>query len=98
MSDDPIQQQKEYAQIVARAWADEEFKARLLLNPAQVLREYGIAVPEGVEVRAVENTDTVVHFVLPARPKEELTEEHLERISGGVACSCCQYCDFFCWP
>ena len=75
---DGIQDQKAYAQVIAKAWADEEFKSRLLAEPAKVLREQGIAVPEGVEVRIVENTDKLVHFALPAPPSDELSEEQVE--------------------
>jgi len=77
-------QHKQLAQIVTRAWSDEGFKARLLREPAQVLREHGISVPDDVEIRVVENTDRIVHLVLPPRPQEELTEEQLARISGGM--------------
>jgi len=93
MAVNPTEQQKQYAQIVAKAWADEEFKARLLQQPVQVLREHGISVPDGVEVRAVENTGNVVHLVLPAQPDDELSEEQLQKVSGGWCC--CP--DLFCW-
>lgn len=81
--------QKVYAQVIARAWADEGFKSRLLAEPAQVLREQGLAVPEGVEVRIVENTEKIVHFVLPAQPGDELSEEQLEKVTGGFCCVRC---------
>jgi hypothetical protein len=38
--------QRAWAKIVAQAWADENFKSRLMSNPAQVLRDHGIKVPE----------------------------------------------------
>lgn len=82
----PDDQHKRYAQIVAKAWADETFMARLLQEPAQVLCEYGIPVPDGVEVRAVQNTNSVIHLVLPARPDAELSEEHLQKVSGVLCC------------
>jgi nitrile hydratase alpha subunit len=53
------------AQVVARAWLDPVFKNRLIHDPALVLREYGIDVPEGVELRVVEDTDDVIHLHLP---------------------------------
>lgn len=86
---------KQLAQIAAKAWADEGFKTRLLREPAQVLREHGISVPDGVEIRIVENTDRVVHLVLPPRPEEELTEEQLARVTGGM-CAFSTLCSGLC--
>ena len=74
--------QKQYAQLVAKAWADPAFKARLVQEPAAVLAEQGIAVPEGLRLRVVEDTSTVRHLVLPAAP-ESLTDEQLEWVAGG---------------
>ena len=80
-------QAREYArgfsQVVARAWTDEEFKARLLAEPADVLRENGIDVKPGAEVRVLEDTDKVVHVGLPPRPDDELADEALEAVAGG---------------
>ena len=71
--------------IVARAWSDPDFKARLVSDPAAVLAEEGIAVQEGTELRVVENTDSIRHFVLPAHPgDEQLADAVLERVSGGM--------------
>ena len=44
------------------------FKERLLKNTKAVLQEEGIDIPADVEFRAVENTDTLVYFIIPARP------------------------------
>lgn len=75
---------RKYGQIVARAWADDGFKARFLDDPAGVLREFDLPVPDGVELRAVESTDTVLYFTLPARPSADvLSEEELSAVAGG---------------
>ncbi len=50
------EQAKAYSRVVAKAWADKTFKQRLLADPKAVLQEEGISVPEGVEVRVVEET------------------------------------------
>lgn len=42
--------QRAWAKIVAQAWADENFKSRLMSNPAQVLRDHGIKVPEDAQL------------------------------------------------
>jgi hypothetical protein len=76
---------KRWGQIVGRAWADGAFKRRLLADPTGVLRENGLAVPPGVQVRVVEDTDRAMHLTLPQKPSsEELVEEDLKRIAGGV--------------
>ena len=92
MASDATRQEKQFSQIIARAWTDEEFKARLLREPAQVLRENGISLPDDVEVRVVENTRNVIHLVIPPRPDGELTEEQLEKVSAASAC-CFTACD-----
>ncbi|MCL1467185.1 NHLP leader peptide family RiPP precursor [Argonema galeatum] len=53
-----------WAKIIAKAWADEEFKQRLLENPTRVLEEEGIAIPEGLEIQ-IEPTDNSLEFIIP---------------------------------
>jgi hypothetical protein len=74
---------KRWGQLVARAWADEPFKQRLLADPAPALAELGIPVAPGVEVRVHENTATIFHLALPPRPSEELADEQLDAVVGG---------------
>jgi hypothetical protein len=61
-------QTKKMQKIIAKAWMDDEFKQRLQSEPKEVLGEEGLETPSGVEIRMVENTDKVFHFVLPAKP------------------------------
>jgi hypothetical protein len=71
-------------QVIAKAWADEEFKQMLLADPAAALKQEGIAVPEGVQVKVVENTDNVFHLVLPPKQaSDELSDQQLESAAGG---------------
>ena len=76
-------QAKQYQQIIAKCWVDEAFKQRLLDDPAGTLKAEGIAVPEGVRVRVVENTAQVFNLVIPARPTD-LSDEMLTGVGGGV--------------
>jgi hypothetical protein len=72
-------------QVVAKAWSDPAYKARLLADTTAVLREEGIDYGPGVEVRVVENSDTVRYLTLPNPPREsELSEEQLSQVSGGA--------------
>jgi hypothetical protein len=68
---------------VVKAWTDESFKQRLLDDPRTVLIEHGVPLPEGTEVRVVENTERLRHSLLPAMP-EGLSVEDLEQLEGGA--------------
>ena len=77
--------QEQWNQIVTRALTDAAFKERLMADPAKVFKEQGIAVPPGVEIRVLENTDTVVHLTLPASAAAgELSETELAGVTGGL--------------
>jgi hypothetical protein len=52
------------ALITARTWRDAEYKARFLQNPREILAEEGIELPSDVEVRVVEDSDTVKYVTL----------------------------------
>jgi hypothetical protein len=84
------EQLKQYGQIVAKCWADAEFKARFLADPKRTLAAEGVAVPEGGELRIVENTADLRYLVLPSQPGEgELSDESLSEIAGGSPpCAC----------
>src|SRR5690348_12605708 len=75
--------------LVARAWRDADFRRRLLADPAAALAEHGLEVPEGLRVRVVENTPTLVHLILPARPAGELSEEQLDQLAAAGGKSGC---------
>ena len=53
------------ARVVAHAWVDPAFKARLLADSRSALAEMGIAIPEETpHLTVVENTDDVHHMVV----------------------------------
>jgi hypothetical protein len=58
-------QAKQYQQLIAKSWADEAFKQRLLADPAGTLEQEGFAIPEGTSVEVVENTSSTMHLVIP---------------------------------
>jgi len=81
--------------LVADTWDDEELKKRLLDNPAAVLKERGIDVPEGLEIKVHADSESVEHLVLPEGPVEdegELEEEELESVAGGGCPTVCRRC------
>lgn len=103
MTDSKQQLRKTWARVVAKAWADEEFKARLLADPAAVLKEAGLDVPDGVTLHVVENTDSLTHMVLPAVPDSAQIGEQLDVRMAAFCCgvflctdSCTGACDAIC--
>ena len=45
------------------------YRSRTVVDPRGVLAEFGVAVPEGVEVRVHDSTADLRYIVLPMRPK-----------------------------
>jgi hypothetical protein len=67
-------------QVVAERWV----KKRLLADPSAVLKEEGLNIPAGVQVRVMENTDRLVHLTIPPKRWEgELSDDDLENVAGG---------------
>ncbi|MCZ8311008.1 MAG: nitrile hydratase subunit alpha [Magnetospirillum sp.] len=52
------------AKIVARAWTDPAFKARLLADARKAAEEFGVDTSNTAIVVALENTDTLHHMVV----------------------------------
>lgn len=52
------------AKVVARAWADPQFKARLLDDGTAAIAEFGFTGPEGEYMVVVENTSQVHNLVV----------------------------------
>lgn len=72
-------------EVVERATADREFRARLLADPASAIRHtFGVILPYNYRIRFMErpaNLDELI--VLPPAGKSELDEEDLEQVAGG---------------
>lgn len=74
-------------QLIARATADAEFRARLVANPSNAIRqEFGIDVPDHARIQVHESDMSVLHIALPISPNVELDEERLEAIAAGLCC------------
>lgn len=78
----PEQFQKAWTKIIAKAWTDEAFKAKLLNNPIAVLKDYDIDVPKNAAVTVHPAHELDIHLVLPPKPSH-LTEEQLKAIAAG---------------
>ena len=75
--------------IVQKSIEDEDFRQRLLDDPKGTgEREMGIRLPEGVEVRVVEESAQSIYLVLPSASPlvgedGELSDQDLEEVAGG---------------
>jgi hypothetical protein len=52
------------AKVVARAWIDPEFRARLLANGRAACEEFGISFYDDTQLIVVENTDKVHNLIV----------------------------------
>ena len=79
------EQRTNLAKLFAACWRDDALKARFLSDPKTVLAEYGMPVPDGIDVKVVQNADDCVHITLPAPPEEHesLSDDKLRQAAGG---------------
>jgi nitrile hydratase alpha subunit len=58
------------------------YRSRVVLDPRGVLREFGVEIPSGVDIRVHDSTADLRYIVLPRRPKgtDDWTEEQLASI------------------
>lgn len=73
---------EQVAQVVDRAVSDSAFRQRLTSAPADTLRGEQIDVPPETQIRILENTETLRHFILRPRPAE-LSDADLAGIPAG---------------
>ncbi len=74
------------SKIVERAWQDPAFRQALLANPRAVFeKELGMKLPADFEIRVLEDTAHLYHFVLPRNPagEGELADFELDGVVGG---------------
>ena len=81
------EQRNQLADLFAACWKDEVLKARFMADPKTVLAEYNMSVPDGMDVKVVENADNCVHITIPASPSgpRQLSDEELRNAAGGGA-------------
>lgn len=78
------------AKALAKAWADDAYKERLLSDPRSALADVGLELPADFELQILEDTPDKKHLVLPVPPAEgEIGEDALAQVSGGFVPFCC---------
>ena len=71
-------------QLVTHALEDEAFKQELVSHPNTVIeQETGEKLPEGVEIRVVQETSNTRYLLLPSH--SDVTPEKLEQLRQGAA-------------
>jgi len=78
---------KQWARIVAKAWADADYKKRLLADPTAVLKEEGVEMPAGISFKVIENTESTMNLVLPAMPKGVNEMRDMEQRVAAQSCA-----------
>ena len=74
-----------WAKLVTQSWTDEKLRQRLLEEPAAVLKENGVEVPEGATIKTFEDDgNTIILPVAQEAAGKELSEEELESVAGGI--------------
>lgn len=81
-----IEKAKKMGRIMAKCWADEEFKKKFKADPAPILKEHGIDLPAGLKIHVHESTDKEAHIVILPKPSKEITDEQLDKVAGGSNC------------
>ena len=74
------EQTRKMVEIIAKAWGDDVFKQRLLKEPMLVLNEEGMDIQQDLELRTVENTDKLIHIILPPKPEQEVNGDALKAL------------------
>ncbi len=71
--------------LTEKAFEDAGFRAQLVADPKGILnKEFGITVPDNINVVVHESDMQTVHLALP--PSSALNEEQLEAIAAGLCC------------
>jgi hypothetical protein len=76
------------ASLIEKSMKDPDFRNLLISDPnAAIRQEFGISLPEHVNLSVKEETPDQVYLVLPARLndsyEEELSLEELDQVAGG---------------
>jgi hypothetical protein len=71
--------------LILDLYSDPELKKRFLADPAVVMKERGVTVPEEVILKAVEDSPTVRHIILPyLKPGEKSSMEEIEQRASKI--------------
>jgi hypothetical protein len=71
--------------ISLRAYAEPSFRTALLSNPKSTIEGLlGTSLPSNVKVSVIEETEGHLHIVIPQPTTDELSEDQLSAVAGGI--------------
>jgi len=71
-------------QIAKRASEKEEFRVALLSDPKKALEnEFGVVIPEGLQIEVHMETKNTLHLIVPERDTLALSDDQLDQVAGG---------------
>lgn len=75
--------------IIVKAWRDEAFRRSLLKDAKRAIeKEFGIDIPNDVEISVHEEHENSIHLIVPSIPSnfdaEKLSDDELRDVIGGV--------------
>lgn len=91
MAQSPKAHADKVAKVIAKAWADPKFKAKLKRNPAATLRAAGIRMEKGAKVTVHEERGARHHIVIPKKPNWSAAETK-KRIKQRISPMLCVIC------
>lgn len=71
--------------LADRYYADAEFRRQAESDASAYARSIGIPLQDGVKLKILADTASVMHFAMPAEGEDELGDEQLENVVGGGA-------------
>ena len=69
---------EKFRRVIEKAWADSQFRKRLISDPANTLKSEGIEPPTGVDIEVIQSTPKKRYFVLPPTPDSKLSAKQLQ--------------------
>ncbi|WP_372571993.1 nitrile hydratase subunit alpha [Ruegeria jejuensis] len=89
MNNTEAQKNKNGMELLNKLQADPGFVGFCESNPKEALQEFGIDVPNGVELKVVKDTDDVKYLHIPQAPAEgEIGDSDLMNAQGGTTMGC----------
>lgn len=76
-----------YEAVLRAAVTDEEFRAAFLEDPAAAIEQLtGVKIPEGFKLKVLEeDPDCDMTILLPPMISDELSEEDMNQVAGGMS-------------
>jgi hypothetical protein len=69
--------------VITKCWEDEDFKERLLADPAATLAAEGVEVPAGTTVNVAVDAEDVRTLVIPWHPRGALGDDEVGSVYAG---------------